>query len=198
MQELGVIEKVDQATEWCSGMVVVPKANGKFRICVDLTKLNKSVYRERHVLPSVEQTLAQIGGAKVFTKLEANSGFWQVGLSEDSRLLTTFIIPFGRFCFRRLPFGITLAPEFFQKGINDILNGLEGVVCMIDDVLIYGRTQAEHDRNLPAALKWIQKSGLTLNPDKCEFSKPSIRFLGQLVDPEGIRVDPEKVSATYQ
>ena len=112
MQELGVIEKVDQATEWCSGMVVVPKPNGKVRICVDLTKLNVSICRERHILPSVEQTLAQIGGAKVFTKLDANSGFWQVEFSEDSSLLTTFVTPFERFCFHRLPFGITSATEF--------------------------------------------------------------------------------------
>ena len=185
MQELGVIEKVDQATEWCSGMVVVPKANGKVRICVNL---NASICRERHILPSVEQTLAQIGGAKVVTKLDANSGFWQVELSEDSSLLTTFVTPFGRFYFHRLPFGITSAPEFFQKRMIDILSGLKGVVCMVD-------TQAEHDKNLTEVLKWIQASGLALNQDKCEFSKPSIRFLGKLVDPNGIHIDPEKVKA---
>ena len=195
MQELGVTEKVEQATEWCAGMVVVPKANGQVRICMDLTKLNKSVCRERHILPSVEQTLAQIGGAKVFTKLDANSGFWQVELSEDSSYLTAFITPFGRFCFRRLPFGITSAPEFIQKRMNDILCGLEGVVCMVDDILVYGKTQADHDRNLTEVLKRIQASGLTLNQDKCEFSRPSVRFLGQLIDPNGICVDPEKVNA---
>ena len=74
MEDLGVISKVKEPTEWCAGMVVVPKANGKVRICVDLTKLNESVCRERHILPSVEQTLAQIGGAKIFSKLDANSG----------------------------------------------------------------------------------------------------------------------------
>ena len=78
MLQLGVIEQVNQPTEWCSGMVVVPKPNGSVRICVDLTNLNKNVQRERHILPSVEQTLAQISGAKVFSKLDANSGFWQV------------------------------------------------------------------------------------------------------------------------
>ena len=99
MQDLGVIEKVEQPTDWCSGMVVVPKANGKVRICVDLTRLNRSVQCERHILPSVEHTLAQIGGAKIFTKLDANSGFWQVELSPESSLLTSFITQFGRFCF---------------------------------------------------------------------------------------------------
>ena len=176
-------------------MVVVPKQNGNVRICVDLTKLNQSVCRERHILPSVEQVLAQIGGAKVFTKLDANSGFWQIKLSKESALLTTFITPFGRFCFNRLPFGITSAPELFQKRMAYILAGLDGVVCMIDDVLVYGQTQDEHDKRLTAVLERIKEAGATLNPEKCEFSKPSIRFLGQMVDAEGIQPDPEKVKA---
>ena len=145
MEQLGVISKVDEPTDWCAGMVVVPKQDSKACICVDLTKLNESVHRERHILPSVDHTLAQLGGAKVFTKLDANSGFSQIELSKESALLTTFITPFGRFCFNRLPFGITLAPEYFQKRMSEILSGLEGVVCMVDDVLVHGRTQEEHD-----------------------------------------------------
>lgn len=78
MEELGVISCVDEPTDWCAGMVVVPKTNGKVRICVDLTKLNKSVHRERRLLLSVEHTLGQLGGAKIFSKLNANSGFWQI------------------------------------------------------------------------------------------------------------------------
>ncbi len=115
MEELGVISKVDEPTDWCAGMVVVPKQDGKVCICVDLTKLNESVRRERHILPSVDHTLAQLRGAKVFTKLDANSGFWQIELSKESTLLTTFITPFGRFCFNRLPFGITSVPEYFEN-----------------------------------------------------------------------------------
>ena len=78
MEKSGVITKVNQLTEWCASMVVVPKANGRVRICVDLSKLNESVKRERHPLPVVHQTLAQLAGAKLFTKLDANSGFWQI------------------------------------------------------------------------------------------------------------------------
>ena len=83
MEKLGVICRVYTSTEWCAGMVVIPKGNKKVRICVDLTKLNNSVCREHHILPSVEQTLAQLSGAKVFSKLNANSGFWQIRLSES-------------------------------------------------------------------------------------------------------------------
>ena len=119
-------------------MVVVPKLNNRVRICVDLTKLNESVCRERHPLPAVEQTLAQIAGARVFSKLDANSGFWQIPLSADSAPLTTFITPFGRYHFNRLPFGITSAPEHFQRRMQHILGDLRGVVCLMDDVLVHG------------------------------------------------------------
>ena len=81
METLGVISRVNEPTEWCAGMVVVPKPNGQVCICVDLTRLNDSVCRERHPLPAVEQTLAQLAGAKLFSKLDANSGFWQIPLS---------------------------------------------------------------------------------------------------------------------
>ncbi len=107
MEKLGVIRRVSEPTEWCTGMVVVPKANGKVRISFDLTQLNQSVHRERRPLPVVEQILAQLAGAKVFSKLDANSGFWQIPLSPASALLTTFFTPYGRYCFQRLPFGIT-------------------------------------------------------------------------------------------
>ena len=78
MEHLGVISRVDEPTEWCAPMVVVPKADNKVRICVDLTKLNENVQRERHILLSVEQTLGQLAGAQVFSKLDANLGFWQI------------------------------------------------------------------------------------------------------------------------
>ena len=195
MEKMGVISKVNGPTDWCVGMVVVPKAAGSVRICVDLTRLNRSVCRERHILPAVDHILAQLSGAKVFTKLDANAGFWQVKLSKESALLTTFITPFGRFYFNRLPFGITSAPEYFQKRMSDILTGLEGVVCMIDDVLIHGSTQGEHDRRLIAVLERLNQAKVTLNQAKCEFSKHRIKFLGQILDGSGVKPDPDKVEA---
>ena len=190
-----MISRISDPTDWCAGMVVVPKANGKVRICVDLTNLNNSMCRERHPLPAVEQTMAQLAGAKIFSKLDANSGFWQIPLSQESIPLTTFVTPFGRFCFHRLPFGITSAPEHFQRRMQEILGDIEGVVCLIDDVLVYGRTQEEHDECLLKVLCRLQNEGLTLNRDKCQFSQKQVPFLGQVVDESGIRPDPEKVTA---
>lgn len=134
MLEQNVISPVTVPTEWCSGMVCVYHPSGKVRICVDLTQLNKAVKREVHPMPSVDESLLKLGQGKVFTKLDANSGFWQVPLDEQSRLLTTFITPFGRFRFNRLPLGISSAPEIFQRLMTGILEGLDGTVCQMDDV----------------------------------------------------------------
>ena len=146
MKNLGVISKVDVPAECCAGMVVVPKPDGNIRICVDLTKLNENVLRETYPLPKIDNLLAQISESKIFTKLDCNSGFWQE--DEQSRLLTTFITTFGRFCFNRMPFGIKTAPEHYQKKMNEILEGLDGQICIIDDILIHGKNQKEHDTSL--------------------------------------------------
>ena len=171
MENMGVITRIDEPTEWCAGMVVVPKPSGRVRICVDLTKLNESVCRERHILPSVEQTLALIGGAKHFTKLDANSGYWQIELDPESAKLTTFITPFRRFCFNRLPFGMTSAPEHFQRRMTEILGDIPGVVCLVDDIFVTGRTQAEHDSRLKIILTHLSKASVVRHQQKeCQIS----------------------------
>ena len=101
-----MISKVNDLTSWCAGMMVVPKPSGAVRICVDL---NESVLRQTHPIPKVDDTLAQLVGAALFSKLDTNSGFWQIPLAEDSCKLTTFITPFGRCCFNKQPFGISSA-----------------------------------------------------------------------------------------
>ncbi|XP_064486023.1 uncharacterized protein K02A2.6-like [Ornithodoros turicata] len=187
MERLGVISRVEEATEWCAPMVVVPKRNGKVRICVDLTELNRFVLREWYPIPSVEHTLGRLSGAKVFSKIDANAGFWQVPLSSDSRLLTTFITPFGRFCFNRLPFGISSAPEHFQRRMTEVLEGLPGVICHMDDVLVFGSTRELHDARLRAVLDSLTKAGITLNSQKCVFGVETVDFLGNTIAADGIR-----------
>ena len=195
MEAMGVISKVEDPTPWCAGMVVVPKKDGKVQICVDLKPLNASVKCEIHPLPKVDDTLAQLSGAKVFSKLNASSGFWQIPLAEKSCHLTTFITPFGRFCFNKMPFGISSAPEHFQCRMNKILSGLPGVLCLIDDILVYGNSTQEHDNRLEATLNRIQSAGITLNKAKCEFGKETIKFLGHVINSDGISADPQKIEA---
>nr|XP_058955629.1 uncharacterized protein LOC131782908 [Pocillopora verrucosa] len=152
MEQMQIISKVDEPTEWCAGMVVVPKADGKVRICVDLTKLNESILREYHPLPNIDHTLAQLAGATIFSKLDA--------LSPESAKLTTFITPFGRFCFNRLPFGISSAPEHFQKRISQVLEETDGALCLMGDILVYGSSVEDHDEHLEATLHNLQEANL--------------------------------------
>ena len=189
-----VISPVNDPTDWCSGMVIAPKRNGDVRICVDLTPLNKAVKREVHPMASVDENLAKLKDSKVFTKLDANSGFWQIPLDEESRLLTTFVTPFGRYCFNRLPFGISSAPEIFQRAMSRILEGLDGTVCHMDDILIHGETQEIHDSCVRKVLQRLKDAGVTLN-DKCEFSKQRMKFLGHVISENGVEADPEKTKA---
>lgn len=190
-----VIAEVEEATDWCAPMVVVPKPAGGVRICVDLTHLNRSVKREIHPIPKIEHTLGKLAGAKVFSKLDANAGFWQVPLDPESQHLTTFLSPFGRFKFLKLPFGISSAPEHFQRKMNIILQGLEGVEIHMDDIIVWGSSQEEHDRRLRAVLERLEKIGMTLNEKKTVFSVDKITFLGHKVSAEGIAPDEKKISA---
>ena len=194
LQEKDIIRPVTTPTDWCAPIVAVPKPSGKIRLCVDYTKLNESVRRENFPLPTTDELLAQLDGATVFTKLDCNQGFHQIPLSVESQELTTFITPFGRFCYQRLPFGISSGPEIFHREMTHILAGIQGVICDIDDILVGGRGQKEHDERLREVLKRLKQAGLTLN-EKCEFSTDQVKFLGHIVSARGIAIDPSKVEA---
>ena len=109
--ESGVIRSVTEPTGWCAAVVPVIKKTGGVRICVDLKQLNTAVRREHHILPSLEHIPPKLAESKMFSTLDAASGFWQIPIDEDSQLLTTFITPFGRYAFCRLPLGNSFAPR---------------------------------------------------------------------------------------
>ena len=144
-------------------MVVTPKPYGHVRICVDLTKLNQNIRREAHPLRSVDFTLDKLAETKIFSKIDCNSAFWQSKLSEDSRLLTAFTTPFGRFCFNRLPYGISIGTEQFQKVMTDLLGEIHGDEVQTDDVLVHGRDHVQHDNRLHQVLNRLAESKITLN-----------------------------------
>ena len=177
MVESGVIEEVTEPTAWVSPMVPVPKKNGSVRICVDLTRLNHSVQREQFQLPTADQLFASLHGAKYFSTLDAASGFYQIPLSEDCSSLTTFISPFGRYRFKRLPFGITSGPEVFHRAMQHILAGQAGAECYMDGILVWGSTKEEHDTRLRDVLNRCRDEGVKFNLSKCVFLKQQVKFL---------------------
>ena len=147
--------------------MVVPKKSGQIRICGDPKPLNLSEMRELYPLPRVDDTLAQLTEATVFSKLDANSRIFQIPLAVSSRPLTTSITPFGQYEFNKLLFGIASAPEHLQHRMSQVLSDLQGVVCVIDNVLVHGRTKEEHDTHLRAVLENLEKAEVTLNTATC-------------------------------
>ncbi|KAK5893905.1 hypothetical protein CgunFtcFv8_006733 [Champsocephalus gunnari] len=131
--------------------------------------------------------IAQLSGSTVFSSLDAASGFWQIPLDRDSQRLTTFITPYGRYCFKRLPFGISSAPEIFQRKMVETLEGLDGVAVYMDDIIIHGSNTSEHDERLQKVLDRLESAGLKLNNEKCVLRKEELHFLGQVINKDGVR-----------
>ena len=140
-----IISPVTKPTPWINSMVVVPKKNGTLRICLDPRDLNRYIQREHYQLPTIEDIATWLDKAKVFTVLDVRSGFWHVKLDDPSSLLTTFHTPFGRYRWLRMPFGISSAPEVFQRKMHELIEGLKGVEVVADDFVVrlwrnYGRS----------------------------------------------------------
>jgi hypothetical protein len=204
LEKADVISRIDEPTEWCAPIVVVPKrpqtatsGSGSptpaIRLCVDYSRLNEVVQRPVHGLPIIDQLLAQLTGATVFSKIDCTSGFHQVVLDDQSVPLTCFLTPFGRFVYRRLPFGILTGSDVYQAKMAAILHDVT-TACIIDDVLIYGRTQQEHDDRLRAVMDRLRRHNVTLN-DKCVFSVPEIKWAGYVISGAGVQPDPDRVRA---
>lgn len=176
-----IIEPVEEVTEWVAPIVVVDKGNDEVRLCGDYTKLNKFVMRPYFPIPSAETTLGQLKNAKVFSKIDITKSFYQVKLDEKSQLLTTFITPFGRYKFLRLPFGISSSTEHFVMKFSKILSNVQNVVYHVDDVLIWGSTVEEHDKVLREVLSRMEKEGITINQQKSVFGVKKIEYLGHVL-----------------
>ena len=148
---------MDQPTEWVSQFVVAVKKSGDLRVCIDPKPLNAVLKRERYQIPVVHDVLPDLAEARVFTKVDLASAFWQLELDDESSLLTTFATPHGRYRWLRLPFGLCVSSEIFQKHLDQELLGLPGVKCIADDVLIYGREDADHDSYLEGFIRSVSR-----------------------------------------
>lgn len=195
MTQAGVIMPVDQPTPWVSQLVVTKKKSGGLRVCIDPHELNKSLCRERFTLPVLEDLLHELKDSKVFSKADLKSGYWHIALDDESCLLTTFQTCYGRYCFKRLPFGTCVSSEVFQKRLLLALEGLRGVLCIADDIVIHGVDKADHDANMLQFLERCVDSNIKLNREKFELCVNEVVFMGHKITSRGLCVDPEKVSA---
>ncbi|XP_061727723.1 uncharacterized protein K02A2.6-like [Cydia pomonella] len=194
LHELGIIEPVDEPTDWVSSIVLVEKPDGKLRLCIDPQNLNKAIKRSHFQLPTLDEVTANLSGAKYFSHLDANKGFYMIVLDDYSSKLCTFATPFGRWKFLRLPFGICSASEVFHNAMVKIFS-MEGVECFIDDLLVYGRTKEEHDSRLEAVLQRALDNGVRFNKEKCVLGVEEVKYLGHVFDSKGMRPDGDRVKA---
>ena len=197
MEQKGIIAKVDKPTAWISSLVAVVKPN-KVRVCIDPRDLNKAIQRPKYQIPTLEEILPQLAEAKIFSVLDAKDGFHQVKLDESSSHLTTFWTPFGCYSYLRMPFGISSAPEEFQRRMHLIIEGLPGVAVIADDILVYGCGSdyvADHDANLRRLLQRARESNLKLNKKKLRLRLEEVAYMGHLLTNKGLQPDPMKVKA---
>ena len=201
LETIGVIAKVSRPTEWVSALVVERKKNGKLRLCLDPRPLNKALKRSTYPIPVVDDLLPRLSKAKIFTVCDARNGYWQVKLNESSSLLTAMATPFGRYVWKRMPFGVSPAPEIFQEKLDQVIEGLEGVFAVFDDILIIGEgdTLAEaetvHDVRFAKLMKRSQGKQLRLHPDKLRFKTTEVPYVGHELTASGLKIDEHKVRA---
>lgn len=197
LEKLNIIERVEGSSEWLNSFVIVKKTDGSLRICLDPKDLNKIIKTQKYKIPTIDDIAIKLKGSKYYTTLDATSGFWNIPLDEASSKLCTFGTPFGRYRFKRMPFGITSASEVFQERFKEIFD-MEGVEIYIDDILIHGKTKEEHDRRLKQVFEKAKICNIKFNLNKCKFGMKEIKYLGYKLSENGIKIDDEKLKAITQ
>ena len=205
--DTGQLVRVNEPTPWISNMVVrerPPSATkpAKVRICLDPSQtINKAILRPVYPIPTLEENLHRFHQAKIFSTFDIKDAFQTIKLTEESSKLTTMHTPWGRYRWTRLPFGISSAPEEFQRRIHDVLCGLEGVVNIADDIIVIGRGTSlkeathDHDRTVIELLDRLSRYHLKLNPDKVKLKTCSAPFMGHTLTPEGLKPSNEIANA---
>ena len=191
----GVVSKLTEASDWCSPLVITTKSGGDLRLCLDPQHLNKCLKRQRYPMPVIQDTLADIHKAKVFSKFDLKCAFWQIPVDEATSRLFCFGTPFGRYRFNRMPYGINPASEVCQQLMDDVLEGLPGVKVAVDDILVYSKTHDEHQKTIEELFERLKTHNLTLNLEKAEVAVSELIFLGIKVSANGLSPDDSKVEA---
>ena len=205
----GVITK--SMSKWTSPIVVVPKKSApgeppKRRLCVDFRKVNKLQQEvitagktkgqiSIHSLPKIDEMYAKLKGAKVFSTIDLRSGYHHIALGKSSRAKTAFVMPFGKYEFLMVPFGLAQAPAYFQLLMNKVLKGLKFAMMYLDDIIIFSQDESQHLERLEIVFSCLREAGLKMKHSKCDFFKSEIHYLGHLISPEGISSLPNKLDS---
>ena len=204
--KIDVLEPVTEPTEWVNSFVIVEKVidssnahspnhsiKKSIRLCSDPKDLNDALEREPYYSRTIDEFISMFAGAKVFTIVDMDK--WQVLLHPDFSKYTCMAFDIGRYQFKRLPMGSKIANDIFQKKLDSVYIGLPGVTGIADDMVSFGRTEEEHDRNLILFLETTRKNGLVLNKKKLQFKKEEVSFFGHRWHSTGISPDPKKTES---
>lgn len=196
MLKMGVVEKSN--SPWCSPVLLVKKKNGEYRLVYDARGLNELTRHDSYPLPNVDRILNSLRGAKFISSIDLRKAFWQIPLDAASREKTAFsVIGRGQFQFVTMPFGLVNACQTQQR-MADSLFGPEfepKIFSFVDDIIITGSTFEEHIKLLKIVKEKLQEANLTINLEKCDFFKTSLKFLGYVVGNNSLRTDPDKVAS---
>ena len=186
LEEQGIIAKQTKPTPWCAPIVVAPKKNSeKIRLCIDFTKLNKFVERERYMSNTPAEAVLEIKNSNFFSVFDAVKGYHQCELDEESQDITTFITPFGRYKYKRAPYGVKSISEHYNRRMDECFHDLNNLAKIVDDCLIHDETLEEHHKNVRKFLKKCEEKQVSLNPDKMQVCLKQVRFGGYDLCAEG-------------
>lgn len=194
MLDNGVI--TPSTSPWSSPVLLTPKKNGTYRFCVDYRRLNAVTSPDPFPMPLIEDILNTLSGQQIYSTLDLKNGYWQIPLAESDCEKTAFTLQgMGHFHFRVMPFGLSTAPATFQRAMETALKGLPGCCVYLDDIIVFGASMEEHDRNLLNVKTRLQETGFVLNTAKCHFGEKEVTYLGHTISAAGIRPNGDKVQA---
>ncbi|QSZ33856.1 hypothetical protein DSL72_005429 [Monilinia vaccinii-corymbosi] len=180
---------------YTASVLFVRKPNGTLRFCIDFRLLNSFTRKNRYPLPLIDETLARLADAKIYTKLDIRQAFHRIRMDPASEEYTTFRTRYGSYKCKVLPFGLTNGPATYQRYMNDVLFDYLDVFCIayLDDILIYSENEEDHEAQVKLVLARLEAAGLQADLKKCEFNVKRTKYLGFIIFTEGVEVDSEKV-----
>ena len=188
---------VSETSEWCNSFVLVPKDNGKVRLCLDLACLTQALIRPVHRGPTLNDILPKLNNVKYLSFIDASTGYHILKLDKKSSYLTMFACQFGRYGYKCLPFGAASAGNMFQRKIDEIFNDMQNVFGLTDNILVagYEGDGRDHDKTVQRVLQRCKQINLKLNKDKCHFRCTSVPFFREVISRKGVQPDQQKIKA---